>query len=251
MHSGEYQNDLALVLEVDGEHVCLALIPRISMSVKSSEGKRKLSSLSRPAQQLFDENKVIEVYGEDSVTKCNTLYKFKDQNFRNGLLELDTTLPDLVQERACPTTAELHLFAESFHKFSETPTVQMRFIDLAFARKLAAALRPDDPVVIVTGIMKGTAGKFKTIDGVDQDKIAIEISDDSPRHSYIVHLSISDVERYFQVGDFVKVKEGSNVGCSGWVVSYNRPHVTFYDMATSCEVRIPSYCFIQKCLTSC
>lgn len=243
---GEYRNDLALVLEVDREHVCIALIPRISMSVETVKGKRKLSSLSRPAQQLFDEKKVIEVYGEESVTKCNTFFKFEDQNFRNGLLELDLTLLDLVQERACPTTAELQRFVESLQKFPESPTAQKRFIDLAIARKSAASLRLDDPVVVVSGTMKGTTGKFKAIDGVDQDKVAIEISDDSPGDSYIVHLPIIDVERYFQVGDFVKVKQGLKVGCAGWVVSYNRPHVTFHDMATSREVRIPCYCSTQN-----
>jgi transcription elongation factor len=104
---------------------------------------------------------------------------------------------------------------------------------------LAAALQPGDPVEVVSGIMKGQTGQFKAVDGVDRDKLVIKIPDDILGHSHTVHLSITDIDRYFQVGDFVKIREGSQVR---WVMSCNRPHVTFHDMATSQAVRI-SYSF--------
>ena len=224
--SGLYRQDLALVLDVcrGGTNMTVAVIPRLDLVLDVS-GKRKHSSQSRPAKRLFDDQEIIRVYGADSVVHYNQVFAFQKQVFKNGLLELDVELGDLVQELATPSKSELQEFIHS-------STVDYRSVDRAFVRivrNLQASLKPGDRVVVILGELEGEIGVIKNVRGAT---VTLRIGDTHPD----VDILTSAVRKHFQLYDYVKVVDGLKIGRSGWVISINLPDITFFDKEKSEEV---------------
>jgi transcription elongation factor SPT5 len=220
--SGLYRQDLALVLDAcrRGTDVRVAVIPRLNLAPDAGE-KRKYSSRSRPAKRLFDKEEVVRAFGEESVTRCNQIFVFRKQEFKNGFLELHLDLRDLVPELTIPTTAELQ-------EFSESPTLDLQLVERAFIRKSRTFLQSEDRVKVLAGESKGSIGIIKKMSG-DIATLHIEGGLD-------LDIPTSSIVKYFKLHDYVKVREGLEMGRCGWVTSCNPPHITIFDREKSQEV---------------
>jgi transcription elongation factor SPT5 len=225
MKSGLYRQDLALVVGVSrgGTNVTVATIPRLDLAM-IDRGKRKRQQ-SRPAKRLFDQQEVVRACGAESVTRYNRVFGFRKQLFKNGLLELDVELDDLVQELATPSKSELR-------EFTQSQTVDVQSIERAFTRIIRnsqTSVKPEDRVIVVSGELKGKIGVVKDV----QEAVVTLLIGDNPE----AKLLTTGVNRHFQLHDYVKVTDGLEIGRCGWVIAINLPDVTFFDKEKSEEVR--------------
>jgi transcription elongation factor len=83
-------------------------------------------------------------------------------------------------------------------------------------------------VKILSGESKGTIGIIKNITG-DIATLHIE-------GSLELDIPTSSIVKYFNLHDYVKVREGVNIGRHGWVTLCTPPLITIFDSEKSCEV---------------
>jgi transcription elongation factor SPT5 len=162
MKSGLYRQDLAVVLDVfqGGTGMKVALMPRLDLS-SDPNGKRKCSSRFRPSKRLFNEQEIVRALGPESITRCNQIFMFRKQEFKNGLLELEVELDDLIPELATPSKSELREFIQS-------STLDSKSVNLAFVRiirNLQASLKSGDRVIVMLGESQGKIGVIKSVRG--------------------------------------------------------------------------------------
>jgi hypothetical protein len=118
---------------------------------------------------LFDEKEVIKWYGADSVVKMNQVFKFRNQIFKNGLLELDVPFEDLVQKIAEPTAAELY-------EYGRFTTEGHTSVSRALSRIAETQLRKGDRIKVVSEERRGAVGYLVDVGG---DKVTIQVSNAS------------------------------------------------------------------------
>ena len=226
MKSGLYRQDLALVLDVfqGGTGMKVALMPRLDLS-SDPNGKRKRSSRFRPSKRLFNEQEIVRALGPESITRCNQIFMFRNQEFKNGLLELDVELDDLIPELATPSKSELREFVQSSTLDSES--LNRAFV--CIIRNLQASLKSGDRIIVLLGESQGKIGVIRSVRG---NTATVCIGDQHPD----LEIQTSTLDKHFELHDYVKVTDGLEIGRSGWVTSINIPDVTFFDEQKSEEV---------------
>lgn len=192
---GLYKNDLAQVIGIE-EHigkVTVRLVPRIDLSVGSKK-VRAPSKLFNPADfQNSDKKRDLstqEVY-----------YTYQGNIFKDGFLQKTLALRSLKTEEIKPTLAEIKVFDDN--------KVEM------LLKSKPVCFAQGDKVKVISGESKGLTG---SIDSSDSKSAYIfpfieEICDRKFEYP------ISDLCKYFEIGDHVKVIEGRYSGITGMVVS--------------------------------
>ena len=97
---------MAKIQSRNGMGMKVALMPQLDLSSDPNR-KRKRSSRFCPSQRLFNEQEIVWVLGPESITHCNQIFMFQKQEFKNGVLELEVELDDLIPELVTHSESEL------------------------------------------------------------------------------------------------------------------------------------------------
>lgn len=208
---GHYYGDIGVVSETTpsrdkfGGIVQVLLVPRIRIS-----GDRT----SRPSQALFDDDKIKDFYGSHSVRNRNALRQFRSRWYNHGFLQFELTSDLLTPERH-PHLADISLFADSVYPIVHTAYDRVR---------RQQRVRRNDRVLVKSGELQGVVGHIVDID-------ALEIVTVRPvDNEQEVDIPMDDIERFFKVGDHVKILDGQHSEVMGFVVSIRDNIAEVYDV---------------------
>ncbi|KAJ7497170.1 transcription elongation factor SPT5 [Mycena latifolia] len=246
---GTYQGDLAQVVDITetGEYVGVKFIPRIDLnprddgSLEGPTGKKRKktnvagSGTARPPQRLFNYEEVVGVWGRKNVVKRNQAYVFQNETYKDGFIEKDLKLSQLMLEDVNPTLDEITQFARRQEGGESGENVVDLSIIAEASRKAAiSVLQPGDHVEVFEGEQSGVHG---VVEEINQDVVtitAVGVDFDGQK----VDLPARSVRKRFKAGDHVKVMTGQNADETGLVVSVSENVVTFLSDMSMQEVSV-------------
>lgn len=204
---GKYRGDLALVTDVDNETlVCgVLLVPRIDMT---THRKRKRSF--RPAQALFDADKIQEIFGVDSVERRNRMVVFMGQTYMGGCLSKDVHMTGLSSEGVNATAKELDFFRGCEGHWDT-------------ASKHISPIKSGDRVRVIRGAYIGTLGEITEV-------LDMTVKVFNREKDEVIEIPTPDVRRAFTLADYVKVTHGLNRGIEGFVVALDDHCVSIFSL---------------------
>lgn len=236
MKGGVFKGDLAQVVafEDQGARVTVKLVPRIDYAALQHElktalakengeftgkaPKRKLSKGVRPLPRLFDKQQIQELggfisskggTGNDPHSKYDF---FKNQKYKFGFMFRTVPSRSLVVECSPPTLDELDLFKsrlsyDSDSDDDEDPTAN------APVKKQVVCFLKDDRIVVTKGDLRNLTGRvLHSFGGM------VAMMADSAELTEAMDFPITDVRKYFRVGDHVKVIAGKDKDETGLIV---------------------------------
>uniref|UniRef100_A0A7N8XYC3 Transcription elongation factor SPT5 n=1 Tax=Mastacembelus armatus TaxID=205130 RepID=A0A7N8XYC3_9TELE len=221
---GLYKDDIAQVdyVEPSQNTISLKMIPRIDldrikakMSLKDWFAKRK--KFKRPAQRLFDAEKIRSLGGE--VSHDGDFMIFEGNRYsRKGFLFKSFAMSAVITDGVKPTLSELE-------KFEDQP----EGIDLEREHNLQAG----DNVEVCEGELINLQGKILSVDG---NKITI-----MPKHEDLkdpLEFPAHELRKYFRMGDHVKVIAGRYEGDTGLIVRVEENFVILFSDLTMHELKV-------------
>uniref|UniRef100_A0A8D3BPX7 Transcription elongation factor SPT5 n=1 Tax=Scophthalmus maximus TaxID=52904 RepID=A0A8D3BPX7_SCOMX len=221
---GLYKDDIAQVdyVEPSQNTISLKMIPRIDlerikakMSLKDWFAKRK--KFKRPAQRLFDAEKIRSLGGE--VSHDGDFMIFEGNRYsRKGFLFKSFAMSAVITDGVKPTLSELE-------KFEDQP----EGIDLEREHNLQAG----DNVEVCEGELINLQGKILSVDG---NKITI-----MPKHEDLkdpLEFPAHELRKYFRIGDHVKVIAGRYEGDTGLIVRVEENFVILFSDLTMHELKV-------------
>lgn len=253
---GKYQGDLAQVVDIaeNGEEVGLRLIPRIDMNPKDEASpdalnnkKRKKTTAApgstRPPQRLFNFEEIVKVYGRKNVSARNNVHLFQNEQYKNGFLEKDMRINNLIVEDINPTLDEITQFTRR-QDGTEDSSINLSGIAEASRKAAIAVLQPGDHVEVFEGEQAGIHG---VVEEVSQEVVTIT-AEGLDIDGQKMEIPARSVRKRFKAGDHVKVMAGQNQGETGLVVAVTENVVTFISDMTMQEVRIDRFSGSIYCL---
>ncbi|KAJ7072492.1 transcription elongation factor SPT5 [Mycena amicta] len=240
--------DLAQVVDITetGEYVGVKFIPRIDLnprddgSLDGPQGKkRKKSNFSgsgttRPPQRLFNYEEVVAAWGRKNVVKRNQVYVFQNETYKDGFIEKDLKLSQLVLEDVNPTLEEITQFARRQDIETGESVMDLSIIADASRKAAISVLQPGDHIEVFEGEQTGVHG---VVEEINQDVVTITaVGVDFEGQK--VDLPARSVRKRFKAGDHVKVMTGQNADETGLVVSVADNVVTFLSDMTMQEVSV-------------
>lgn len=230
---GLYKDDIAQVdyVEPSQNTISLKLIPRIDldrikarMSMKDWFAKRKRSK--RPAQRLFDAEKIRSLGGE--VTHDVEFMIFEGNRYsRKGFLYKTFAMSAVITEGVKPTLSELE-------KFEDQPEgIDLEVVTETTGKEKEHNLQAGDNVEVCEGELINLQGKILSVDG---NKITI-----MPKHEDLkdpLEFPAHELRKYFRMGDHVKVIAGRYEGDTGLIVRVEENFVILFSDLTMHELKV-------------
>eukprot|EP00826_Nyctotherus_ovalis_P045994 TRINITY_DN5145_c0_g1_i2.p1 TRINITY_DN5145_c0_g1~~TRINITY_DN5145_c0_g1_i2.p1 ORF type:complete len:742 (+),score=230.48 TRINITY_DN5145_c0_g1_i2:128-2353(+) len=237
--SGVYAGDLGLVVEASAQagRAKIKLVPRLETEETFAErpmpGKKrgkKSNTLVRPPQKLFNNLQ----YGCNEIKRDpqtgQEFYHWCEMDFRNGFLYKYFNAKQLKTEDVNPTLTELQLFKSSLSGEDE----EDEKINLMLLKeKQTSGISKGDKVRVARGDLTDLKG---TVISIDNALVTIEPSSDQVKHS--LKFPVSDLEKYFEIGDFVRVTRGQNQGESGLVTAVEKGIVYIFSEGKLQEIEV-------------
>lgn len=235
--SGVYAGDLGLVVETAAARVKVKLVPRLETEETFAErpmpGKKrgkKSKTVVRPPQKLFNNLQ----YGCNEIKRDpqtgQEFYHWCEMDFRNGFLYKYFNAKQLKTEDISPTLTELQMFKLSLSGEDE----EDEKINLMLLKeKQTSGICKGDKVRVARGDLTDLKG---TVISIDNALVTIEPSSDQVRHS--LKFPASDLEKYFEIGDFVRVTRGQNQGESGLVTAVEKGIVYVFSEGKLQEIEV-------------
>ncbi|OBZ70525.1 Transcription elongation factor SPT5 [Grifola frondosa] len=203
IRKGPYKSDIAFLVDTVGYMAKLNVVPRVVM-------ERALGA-HRPPPKLFDPVIVGATYGSSSVIQKDQTYKFKGRTFNKfGLEELIIPITDIQDSRPVITLAEIIGF------FEASPKNELN-IDIAETARILnqdslRTLSFGDRVRVTHGEQQGLFGYFH---GFEETSALVQVE-----HNDVVDgmlIPTAQLQRYFKLGDSVKVRSGQYKDRSGMI----------------------------------
>lgn len=231
---GIYKGDLAQVdyFEPSQNQVTLKIIPRIDYTkprgvirkaLTDQEKKRK----RKPAAKLFDQQAIRAIGGE--VTTDGDFLVFEGNRFsRKGFMYKTLALSAIIYDGVKPTLSELEKFDDKPEKLDIQLAPQK-----TTGSEVTHNFAPGDMVQVAEGELLHLQGQVITIDG---NNITI-----LPRHEDLKDLlefPAHELQKFFQVGDHVKVIEGRHEGDTGLIVRVEDNVVFMVSDLTMDEIKV-------------
>lgn len=230
---GVYKDDIAQVDYVNTarNQVTLKIIPRIDynqmrgvMRSVSDEGEKRKRK-RKPPQKMFDKEAVQNIGGE--ITQDGDFYMFENNRYRGGFLYKTMVMSAIVTEGVKPSLSELEKFEASIDD-----------ADLDLGRSKAKdeaehSLAPGDVVRVAEGELINLHGKVMSVDG---NTITI-----LPKHEDLkdpLEFPAYELEKFFKVGDHVKVMRGKFEGDTGLIVRVEDNVIVLFSDLTFHELRV-------------
>lgn len=207
--AGRYYGDLGVIEKVGqelGNNIAeVILVPRIQRP-----GHR-----SRPLPALFDESTIKNFYPTRAIRRRNGLYEFNSDLFtEDGYLTRLIEIQYLTTQFVDPTEEEVLLFFKS-----ENVTVK-NLCDMEMKKR---RLRINDRVQVHSGALQGQTGYIVAIDNLGFVSIQEELSSD------IFDAPIEEVEKFFLLGDTVRILNGNHEGTCGFIISLDGDVAQVFD----------------------
>uniref|UniRef100_A0A3Q1EY02 Transcription elongation factor SPT5 n=1 Tax=Acanthochromis polyacanthus TaxID=80966 RepID=A0A3Q1EY02_9TELE len=227
---GLYKDDIAQVdyVEPSQNTISLKMIPRIDldrikakMSLKDWFAKRK--KFKRPAQRLFDAEKIRSLGGE--VSHDGDFMIFEGNRYsRKGFLFKSFAM-SAITDGVKPTLSELE-------KFEDQP----EGIDLEVVTKEREHnLQAGDNVEVCEGELINLQGKILSVDG---NKITIMPKHEDLKLQDPLEFPAHELRKYFRMGDHVKVIAGRYEGDTGLIVRVEENFVILFSDLTMHELKV-------------
>eukprot|EP01119_Soliformovum_irregulare_P001937 TRINITY_DN1184_c0_g1_i1.p1 TRINITY_DN1184_c0_g1~~TRINITY_DN1184_c0_g1_i1.p1 ORF type:complete len:997 (-),score=365.73 TRINITY_DN1184_c0_g1_i1:156-3146(-) len=242
---GLYRGDIAQVneyYEAKGE-VELRIIPRIDPNAApttndESEDKTKRKRAPRPPQRFLSLDDIGQVkeggrgynrYNERTVT-------FNGDRFTNGFLIKIMNIKSLEVNGVQPTPEEYQKFqVPDSEEGGDAP------ISSGGLTKKKVKFVKGDVVKVIEGELKHLTG---VVDSVIDDTVTI-----APKHDELKDLlafPASQLQKFFENGNHVKILSGKNEGETGMIVKVEENTVTIFSDLTGKELKVPSQ-DVQEC----
>ncbi|XP_065653569.1 transcription elongation factor SPT5-like [Hydra vulgaris] len=210
---GLYKDDIAQVDYVNTarNQVSLKLIPRIDMELVKEQSEERVNSdlkrkrRPRPPQKMFDKDTLFKNGG--LVTTDGDFSIYKNNRYRGGFLYKTMAISALITDGVKPTLSELEKFEES------VDDADLELGNSKAKEEIAHSFAPGDVIRVAEGELVHLTGKVLTVDG---NTITI-----MPQHEDLkepLEFPAHELEKYFKVGDHVKVLKGSFEGDTGIIV---------------------------------
>lgn len=229
---GLYKDDIAQVdyVEPSQNTISLKMIPRIDldrikakMSLKDWFAKRK--KFKRPAQRLFDAEKIRSLGGE--VSHDGDFMIFEGNRYsRKGFLFKSFAMSAVITDGVKPTLSELE-------KFEDQPEGIDLEVVTESGKEREHNLQAGDNVEVCEGELINLQGKILSVDG---NKITI-----MPKHEDLkdpLEFPAHELKKYFRMGDHVKVIAGRYEGDTGLIVRVEENFVILFSDLTMHELKV-------------
>uniref|UniRef100_A0A8C7JLF1 Transcription elongation factor SPT5 n=1 Tax=Oncorhynchus kisutch TaxID=8019 RepID=A0A8C7JLF1_ONCKI len=230
---GLYKDDIAQVdyVEPSQNTISLKMIPRIDldrikarMSMKDWFAKRK--KFKRPAQRLFDAEKIRSLGGD--VSHDGDFMIFEANRYsRKGFLFKSFAMSAVITEGVKPTLSELE-------KFEDQPEgIDLEVVTETAGKEREHNLQAGDNVEVCEGELINLQGKILSVDG---NKITI-----MPKHEDLkdpLEFPAHELRKYFRMGDHVKVIAGRYEGDTGLIVRVEENFVILFSDLTMHELKV-------------
>lgn len=210
--------------------VTINLIPRIPLEKKR---KRKTHIVSQGAV-FFDsrryEHECKRIERDEVGKQQEDMWKFRSSIFRNGLLEIKVVMSKLNFRKVNPTREELGKWMEC--RDEDVVLAAKNALVALRSEQHASGLWPGDRVEVMQGWAQGKKGTVQSIEG---DEVLLEnVTPSSPP----LTIRITDMQKYFAVGDHVCAISGPEVGLDGWCIKVEDGVVHVSEHGTQREVSI-------------
>jgi ribosomal protein L24 len=163
-----------------------------------------------------------------------TFWEFQNNTYCEGLLELEVASNTLNFQDVTPTQDELGLWNDC-----PSDAVRMSIFKLQTVRARAhIELWPNDRVKVVNGLKEdlGATGIVESVEESEVDEVLVILDTDAG--GKLRRFYGTDLEKFFQIGDFVKVMNGEEQGRCGWVVRVDQQDIVFAEHGTLEEVSL-------------
>ena len=232
---GLFKDDLAQVDYVDmaQNQVHLKLIPRIDYTrprgalrtSASDESSKKALKKKRPPPKLFDPEKIRSIGGD--ITNDGDFLMFEGNRYsRKGYLYKNFVMNAILSEGVKPTLADLE-------KFEEAPEGMSIEISSTEKEDQIHNFATGDSVEVTEGELVNLQGIILAVDG---SKITMK-----PNHKDLVdplEFQASELRKYFNQGDHVRVIGGRHEGDTGLIVRVLENMVVLFSDLTMHELRV-------------
>lgn len=231
--SGTYKNDLVQVVDVREQDnaATVKIIPRIDFALLAAkiEGRaEKGKAPVRPPARMFSASEArthglaLDRTMRDPYTG-EPFEVFQGQRFRDGFMYKDVSLKSLKVDGVVPTLEELEKFQLSTKKTDRNgngPTSDLASLAAALPEEGESKLTDftkGDVVVVREGDLKHLKGKV--LRRTEDSQVEI-----MPMHQELkepLTFAPAQIQKFFSVGDHVKVMGGRHAGETGLIVKVN------------------------------
>ncbi|KAK7098266.1 transcription elongation factor SPT5-like [Littorina saxatilis] len=232
---GVFKDDLAQVdyVEPSQNIVHIKMIPRTDYSQprgimrtasNQDQGKKRKR---KPPQKLLDVDAIRSIGGEVSTDGDFLIFEGNRYN-RKGFLFKSFAMSAIVSEGVKPTLSEL----EKFEEQTEGMDVELA-PEKSTAGEVTHSLASGDMVEVVEGELIRLQGKVIKVDG---NKITL-----LPKHEDLkdpLEFSANELQKFFKMGDHVKVIKGRYEGDTGLTVRVEPNMIVLFSDLTMHELKV-------------
>ncbi|GAM17692.1 hypothetical protein SAMD00019534_008670 [Acytostelium subglobosum LB1] len=246
---GKFKDDIGQVVEYDAERgrCVIKLMPRIDPSGPShDDGEKALKKNVRHPQRFFND-KDLSGKGYEITKKKdahNEVYYILDnEKYKNGFLFKQMRITSIVSDGVVPSLEELQRFQdrndyydEENENEAESDFKNMNIVDAQSIPKVAArpiSFSKGDTVKVIEGDLKHLMG---VVESVDDRSVSIMPLHDSLREVLI--FQPSELQKYFKIGDHVKVIAGRYEGETGLVLRIEEAAAVLLSDLTISEIKV-------------
>jgi ribosomal protein L24 len=219
---GLYQNDLALVVESprQGDVVTLAVVPRFTRNKRKRKG-------TRPSPVLLDTETLAQLPFKEN------FHRFGSRKFHSSGLEfLLAPAAHTLELEDNPSEEQLRPFEQSFFQCSgEINRMVLDAVKSAYHQKVRETWRVGDQIQVRGGEFIGWRGHLVEIDSPSRSAL-VSILDLETSKSIHVQIDLARLERYFQIGDVVRVVIGLEKGRKGSIISIEDEVATIVEVSS-------------------
>lgn len=147
---------------------------------------------------------------------------------------MDVASNTLNFEDITPTQCELGLWNDC-----PNGAVRESIANLHIARvRTQIGLWANDRVKVVDGLERGATGIVELVKELESPEALVFLDSDAPGSTLAHRFYVTDLQKYFVVGDCVKVMDGREQGRNGWVVKVDadQQEIVFSEHGTFEEV---------------
>ncbi|KAL1920767.1 uncharacterized protein VTP21DRAFT_11402 [Calcarisporiella thermophila] len=237
---GLYQGDLAQIIEIpeSGDSVVVKLIPRLDLGPKEelipgSKRKKNTSNFGmRPPQKLFNPKEIDKLERSKSlVIRRHNVVTYGNEVFRDGYLEKDVKISNLILDEVNPTLDEVTKFQGGGGE--ENEGIDVAALTPSVTSNIVGQFVPGDHVEVIKGEMMHMHG---IVDSVKDGSVFVrpQIVGQHKLWSIKPHL----LRKRFSEGDHVRVINGQYKDETGLIVKIDENVVTMLSDLTMSEISV-------------
>jgi transcription elongation factor len=162
-----------------------------------------------------------------------TFWELQGNIYCEGLFELDIASNTLNFHDVTPTQDELGLWNDCPNDVIRKSIFELRMTRI----RSHIGIWPNDRVKVINGPDHGATGTVELVEESEVSTVLVLLDRDEDK-KLAYRFYAADLQKFFVVGDFVKIMSGQEVGRNGWVVRVDQQEVTFLEHGTFEEVSL-------------